>query len=75
MVYSAYRHSIKDQKEIKTARTAQHAHENAMRHRELIISNRNGGGRDFNPAVGSENITIEHSAMKQLKNSTQPQVS
>ena len=73
MVYSAYVHNMKEQKEMKTARDAHDAHGEAMRHREVIISNRNAGKDYQNPDVGTEsyNVTIEQSAMKQLKNSTQ----
>ena len=58
MIYSAYRHNLKEQKEIKTARDAQDAHSEAMRHRDVIISNQNVYNQ-FNNGSESGNVTVE----------------
>ena len=63
---SAYRNSMKEQKEIKTARDAHDAHGNVMRNRELIVQNQIQNFKDINKVttVIENNITLEQSVLK-----------
>lgn len=72
---SAYRTSMKEQKEIKTARDAHDAHGNVMRNRELIVQNQTQKDINKVATVIENNITVEQSALRQLKKSTITQTS